>query len=47
MLYRAAMAAHVHEADLSRALGFASDALLRHEPRNPFAPELCAAIPWR
>ena len=46
-LYRAAMAPHVPEDDLTRALGFACDALLRHEPRSPFAPELCAAIPWR
>lgn len=46
-LYRAAMAPHVPEADLTRALGFGCDALLRHEPQNPFAPELCAAIPWR
>lgn len=45
--YREAMEAHVRPADFERALGFAADALLRHEPENPFAAELQSATPWR
>jgi aminoglycoside phosphotransferase (APT) family kinase protein len=33
--------------EIGRALGFAAMALLRGEPRNPFASELRALISWR
>jgi aminoglycoside phosphotransferase (APT) family kinase protein len=46
--YRAHISAKARFApgELEQALGFASAALLREQPDNPFAPELRAAIPW-
>ncbi len=44
--YRAEIARHLEPEQIERALPFASDALLRAEPGNPYADELRAGIPW-